>query len=133
MFVSGILFGFFFLAGTINTALPAPVRRGLDFLANYSYSLYLIHFTVLMLFAVYLPSPATHDPAKFLVVVVVANLASMIFWVAFERHYHAIARAAKSTLDRRRVRSAPLELAPMATNLTSAASQNAVDSARERG
>ncbi len=134
IFVSGILFGLFFLAGSVRLVLPAPLRRAIDFLANYSYSLYLIHFTVLMMFVVYLPSPTRHDPSKFLALVIVANLCSIIFWIAFERHYRAIARAAKSALDRRRIRSATLQpvlVQPVATKLTSVASQNAVDTARE--
>jgi peptidoglycan/LPS O-acetylase OafA/YrhL len=135
IFVSGILFGLFFLAGSVSATLPGPVRRAIDFLANYSYSLYLIHFTVLMVFAVYLPSPTQNDPLKFMAVVAVANLGSMIFWFAFERHYRAIARAAKLALDRR-LRSAvmqPIFVEPVATNLTSTAPQNVVDTAREGG
>ena len=136
LFVGGIVFGLFFLAGSVNVALPRPVRRAIDFLANYSYSLYLIHFTVLMMFAVYLPSPTQHDPPTFVAVIIVANLGSIIFWFAFERHYRAIARAAKLALDRRRLRSAmmqPIFVDPVATNLTSTAPQNAVDTAREGG
>jgi peptidoglycan/LPS O-acetylase OafA/YrhL len=134
MFTSGILFGLFFLAGAAGFTLPPPLRRAIDFLANYSYSLYLIHYTILLLFVAYLPSSTHHDVSEFLALVIVANLCSIVFWLAFERHYQAIARAAKGALDRHRLRSQILEpilVQPAATKLTSGVPQNAVDSARE--
>jgi peptidoglycan/LPS O-acetylase OafA/YrhL len=102
MFVSGILFGLFFLAGAIDVTLPSALRRAINFLADYSYSLYLIHFTVLTLFALYESSATQYDPATFLTVLVVANLGGIGFWFAFERHHSMVAQGAKNALDRRR-------------------------------
>src|SRR5262249_36330205 len=106
LFTSGILFGLFFLVGPANLSLPWLLRRTIGSIASFSYSLYLVHYPVLTIFALYLPSPSRYDPSKFLMVFLVANLVGLVFWYAFERHHHVIAQFAKSVLDRRRPRPA---------------------------
>lgn len=106
IFAGGILFGTLFLLGFEPFTLPAPVRRGADFLADYSYSLYLIHFTILIFIAVHRPSADLDDPLMFVAVLGVANLAALLFWFLFERHYPVLTAAARSALDRRRLRAA---------------------------
>ncbi len=102
IFAGGILFGLLFLLGFAPFALPGRIRRAIDFLADYSYSLYLIHFTILIFCALRYPGEAAYDPAKFGGVLLGANLCALIFWFLFERHYHALARSAKAAFDRRR-------------------------------
>lgn len=114
MFVGGILFGCFFLAGTVPTVLPRSARRVIDFCANYSYSLYLIHFTVLTGFILYLPSPTHHDAPMFVGIFATANVVAIVFWAAFERHYRAAAQFAKNAVDKRRLRTAGDAWAPAA-------------------
>ena len=106
IFTGGILFGLLFLLGFAPVKLPSLLRRAIDFFADYSYSLYLIHFTILIWFAVRHPSFELRDPTMFVTVLVVANLAAMLFWFVFERHYPALASSAKAALDRRRLRVA---------------------------
>lgn len=113
-FAAGILFGTLFLLGFAPFTLPSRFRRAIDFVADYSYSLYLIHFTVLIFLAVRYPSGGDYDPAMFLGVLVGANLCAVLFWFVFERHYHALAQSAKAALDRRRSRMVGTEAKPPA-------------------
>lgn len=102
LFTAGILFGLFFLLGVAPVAVPRLVSRTIDRIADYSYSLYLIHYTVLIWFAVHRPSAGHYDVGTFVEILVIANGAAWIFWFLFERHYHRLATWAKSALDRRR-------------------------------
>lgn len=102
LFTAGILFGLFFLLGVVPVAVPRLVSRTIDRIADYSYSLYLIHYTVLIWFAVHRPSAGHYDVGTFVEILVIANGAAWIFWFLFERHYHRLATWAKSALDRRR-------------------------------
>jgi peptidoglycan/LPS O-acetylase OafA/YrhL len=102
IFTGGVLFGLFFLLGARPFTPPRWVRTAIDRLSDYSYSLYLTHYTVLIFFAVHWPSAEKHDPMRFATLVVAANLIAIFFWFLFERHYHALARRAKQMLDRRR-------------------------------
>lgn len=102
LFLAGALSGIFLLVGAVNVVLPRWLSRDIGFLADYSYSLYLIHYTLLTGFALYYPSATENDPLMFLAVIAVANLCSIGFWFAFERHYRAVARAVRSALDRQR-------------------------------
>jgi peptidoglycan/LPS O-acetylase OafA/YrhL len=101
LFAGGVLFGGFFLLGMAPITVPRLVSRTIDRIADYSYSLYLIHYTVLIWYAVHRPSPTHHDVGTFVEVMLVANGAAWIFWFLFERHYHRLAGLAKGLLDRR--------------------------------
>jgi peptidoglycan/LPS O-acetylase OafA/YrhL len=102
IFAAGVLFGGFFLLGLAPIAVPRLVSRAIDRIADYSYSLYLIHYTVLIWFVVHRPAPDHYDPATFVEIFLIANAAAWVFWFLFERHYHRLAGLAKSLLDRRR-------------------------------
>jgi len=97
-----VLFSLFFLLGTVPAALPSWLSRLVDRLADYSYSLYLTHFTVLIWFSLNLPSAGHRDPVLFATVIITANAVALGFWFLFERHYPLLARQAKAALDRRR-------------------------------
>ncbi|GGE99214.1 acyltransferase [Aliidongia dinghuensis] len=101
VFTAGILFGGFFLLGVAPVTVPRFVSRAIDRIADYSYSLYLIHYTVLMWFAVHRPSPTHHDVGTFVEILVIANVGAWVFWFLFERHYHRLAALAKGLIDRR--------------------------------
>jgi peptidoglycan/LPS O-acetylase OafA/YrhL len=106
LFAAGVLFGGFFLLGLAPVTVPRLISRTIDRIADYSYSLYLIHYTVLIWFAVNRPSVTHHDVGTFVEVMLVANGAAWIFWFLFERHYHRLAGLAKGLLDRRSARAA---------------------------
>jgi peptidoglycan/LPS O-acetylase OafA/YrhL len=101
LLIAGVLFSPLFLLGTTAVCLPGTVSRSLGQLAGYSYSLYLTHFTVLTWFTLRLPSETHWDPARFMALFITANAVALAFWFLFERHYPALARLAKTTLDRR--------------------------------
>ncbi|MEI9984549.1 MAG: acyltransferase [Aliidongia sp.] len=103
IFVGGVLFSLFFLLGTVRRGLPARLSRLINRLADYSYSLYLTHFTVLIWFALRLPAADHRAPLTFAVLFVTANAVALVFWFLFERHYPLLARQAKAALDRRRL------------------------------
>ena len=102
IFAAGVLFGLFFLLGIRPVAVPRLVSRAIDRVADYSYSLYLIHYTVLIWFVAHRPSRDHYDIATFTEIFLIANGAAWIFWFLFERHYHRLSGLAKGLLDRRR-------------------------------
>jgi peptidoglycan/LPS O-acetylase OafA/YrhL len=101
IFVAGTLFGTLFLLGFAPLTLPQAFRRAINCLADYSYSLYLTHYTVLIFFWVHMADPTHHDPRMFTVVVVAANVFALVFAFLFERHHRMLARHAKAFMDRR--------------------------------
>jgi peptidoglycan/LPS O-acetylase OafA/YrhL len=101
LFAGGVLFGLFFLLGMRPITVPRLVSRAIDRIADYSYSLYLIHYTVLIWFVVHRPSANHYDVATFVEIFLIANAAAWIFWFLFERHYHRLSGWAKNRLDRR--------------------------------
>ena len=113
LFAAGVLFGIFFLLGAAPIALPRIVSRSIDRIADYSYSLYLIHYTVLIWFAVHRPSADRYDVATFIEIFAIANGVAWVFWFLFERHYHRLAGLAKGLLDRRRRSLAPRAIEPI--------------------
>lgn len=60
-------------------------------LSDYSYSLYLLHFSVLIYLQAYMPS-GLDGLAAVAVALAVANLLAFGFWWLFERHYLAVRR-----------------------------------------
>jgi peptidoglycan/LPS O-acetylase OafA/YrhL len=102
IFAGGTLFGGFFLLGLAPIRVPRLVSQAIDRIADYSYSLYLIHYTVLIWFAVHNPSADHYDIATYWEVFAISNGAAWVFWFLFERHYHRMATLAKGLLDRRR-------------------------------
>jgi peptidoglycan/LPS O-acetylase OafA/YrhL len=101
----GSVYRFPVVAGTSIAILAAyrasawtvlgPAQRPIKFVADYSYSLYLIHFSVLVWVAALLPDLRG---AWFVVIgVVVGNGIAILCWLAFERHFPTI----RSKMDRR--------------------------------
>jgi len=113
LFAAGVLFGLFFLLGMAPVTVPRLVSRAIDRIADYSYSLYLIHYTVLIWFVVHRPAADHYDIATFIKIFLIANGAAWIFWFLFERHYHRLSGLAKALLDRRRRPIAPRAIEPI--------------------
>lgn len=106
MLASGILFGIFFALGFARpVALPPWLRRAIGFLADYSYSLYLTHFTILVWLLVHFGDRHEGQASRFWLAIGGANIVAILFWFLFERHHQALARATKGFVDRRYVRA----------------------------
>ena len=101
LFLATALFGSFFALGTWRGAVPAAVERLVGFLAGYSYSLYLTHYTLLEFLRVRFPG-APNDPGAFWLAILAANLLAIAFWWLFERHHRRLADWAKTWLVRHR-------------------------------
>lgn len=67
-----------------------PAERPIRFLADYSYSLYLIHFSVLVWLAAM--SPGTRGWRFILIGFVLGNVAAIASWALFERHFPTVRR-----------------------------------------
>ncbi|MET0660680.1 MAG: acyltransferase [Steroidobacteraceae bacterium] len=86
--VAIVLFGVLARLFTVRH-LPSKWQRALELAASYSYSLYLLHNTILI--AVLELFPATDPRARAIVAVVLAHACSYLFYLAFERHYRTVA------------------------------------------
>ncbi len=70
------------------TRTSSRYKRALELIASYSYSLYLLHNTVLI--AVLEALPIADMRIRAAVAVVLAHLCSYLLYLAFERHYRAV-------------------------------------------
>jgi peptidoglycan/LPS O-acetylase OafA/YrhL len=91
-------FALAFLALVIFTQSGRLLGRSVSHIirtaADYSFSLFLIHVTILKMVFM-LPGPA---PVKILCGILIANVVSVAFALAFERHYRRIAQMIKDAL-----------------------------------
>lgn len=94
LFLATLIFALFFLLGTVSFRIPFVLERSIEFVAGYSYSLYLTHHTLVDFLAIHYPT-RRGSPAMFWLAVAAANLLAVIFWYLFERHYRQLASFAK--------------------------------------
>jgi peptidoglycan/LPS O-acetylase OafA/YrhL len=85
--------------------LPGIFRKPAEFLASYSYSLYLVHNTILVLVAHFMTSG--NGWTKFVVGAVLAHAAAMLIYWLFERHYRQVGSALKRRFSAKAAQSAP--------------------------
>lgn len=87
------------LAGLLNVrSVPPIVERGCRFFASYSYSLYLIHNTVLVVVW-----ELTRDSPRWLSILLgllLSHVVAYLLYVAFERHYRHVARWLRPRFER---------------------------------
>jgi peptidoglycan/LPS O-acetylase OafA/YrhL len=76
--------------------LPRMLRGPCTFLASYSYSLYLVHNTVLVLVRQFLPD--MQRGAALLVALVAAHVVAFVLYNLFERHYRQVGAVIKQRL-----------------------------------
>jgi peptidoglycan/LPS O-acetylase OafA/YrhL len=95
LFLALVVFGLLFAGGATRAKLPRLLERVIGFAAGYSYSLYLTHFTIMELVAIWDPHH-THDLLFFYGSVVLSNLFAIGFYFLFERHYKSVARFLKT-------------------------------------
>jgi peptidoglycan/LPS O-acetylase OafA/YrhL len=98
LFMALLLFGLMFAFSGLRRAGPQTL---VGFVAGYSYSLYLIHHSIVELLWVK-RQDLIGSHAAFWGLIVVSNLAAIVFWWAFERHHRQMAKAARAWLARRR-------------------------------
>lgn len=99
----GLMSGYQAWRGLRTVGPPRPaVARLVEFVAGYSYSLYLVHFSVLISMAALLPPTGGSGILRVIAGFLLANLVAIGFWWCFERHYPRVGRALHGRLARRR-------------------------------
>ncbi|GAB2174738.1 acyltransferase family protein [Dongia sp. agr-C8] len=88
-----ILFGGFLIVNALHRRAWF-VEKGFGFLAGYSYSLYLVHNTVLIFFR----EKMSASLGSALTAIVAAHAVAFVFYLLFESHYHRVGRWLKNRL-----------------------------------
>ncbi|WP_395020402.1 acyltransferase family protein [Dongia sp.] len=88
-----VLFGGFLIFNAVGRRARL-FEKGFGFLASYSYSLYLVHNTVLILLRDSIPASL----GSALAAMVAAHFVAFVFYLLFERHYHKVGRWLKNRL-----------------------------------
>lgn len=96
VFVSFVLFGTLLWLSTVASQAHR-VGRAMTLLASYSYSLYLVHNTVLIAFQERL-SPFLGDSTPYWAMLA-AHVSAFAFYLCFERHYQLVGAWLKRRLD----------------------------------
>ncbi|HEY0686214.1 MAG TPA: acyltransferase [Steroidobacter sp.] len=92
-----VMFGVLALLMCVQSA-PAVLRRSVNFLAAYSYSLYLIHNTALILVLEHVRTESTW--AHIAIGVIAAHGCAYLLYLAFERHYRLVGRWLRPKFER---------------------------------
>jgi peptidoglycan/LPS O-acetylase OafA/YrhL len=99
LYLGLLLFALFFALGFAAPRVPRWVALPVGFIAGYSYSLYLVHHTLLDFVAAKRPD-LIGSAAAFWALVAASNVLAVVFWVLFERHHRQFARRLKGWLHR---------------------------------
>jgi peptidoglycan/LPS O-acetylase OafA/YrhL len=94
LFLALLVFALFFALGFARLQVAPGLERVIAFVAGYSYSLYLVHHTLVEFLAIHYPD-RQDSPAMFWIAIAAANLLAVVFWYLFERHHRQLARWAK--------------------------------------
>ncbi|HEX7012854.1 MAG TPA: acyltransferase [Steroidobacteraceae bacterium] len=78
-------------------SVPASLKRAAGFLASYSYSLYLVHNTVLIVILELLPIESTW--LRVAIAVASAHCVAYLLYLSFERHYRTVAAWLRPKLE----------------------------------
>jgi peptidoglycan/LPS O-acetylase OafA/YrhL len=101
LYVGCFIFAIFFALGFSEWRVPRLVFGPIGFVAGYSYSLYLVHHTLLEYVSVRHPELIGKAWA-FWASIAASNLLALAFWWLFERHHRQLARAMKGWWAKRR-------------------------------
>lgn len=93
--------------GLIRRPGSALVHRPVAYMADVSYTLYLVHLSILFHVALALPS-LVGQPLAMLAMLAACNLAAWLFFWAFDRHHHRVAGAIRRWLDSQTEPALPL-------------------------
>ncbi len=88
----------FLLVASKEYKLPTFISKVIRFTANYSYSLYLVHYTVLIHLYVRFPGHE-YNLAFFGLAILASNIAAIILWYLFERHYRQVGNWLKERIS----------------------------------
>ena len=92
-----VMFGLLALLMCVKSA-PALLRSAVNFLASYSYSLYLIHNTLLI---AVLENISTQNPwTHVAIAVIAAHTGAYLLYITFERHYRIVGRWLRPKFER---------------------------------
>jgi peptidoglycan/LPS O-acetylase OafA/YrhL len=96
-----VMFGLLGLLMCVQRA-PAMLRGSVNFLASYSYSLYLIHNTMLIVVLEHVPTQITGENAwtHVAIAVIAAHSCAYLLYLAFERHYRTVGRWLRPRFER---------------------------------
>lgn len=108
--LGGALFALLFAFSGVRH-VPHAIERTVGFIANYSYSLYLTHFSILILVKTLFPRD--YDPLAFIVAIALSNVVAVMFWYLFERHYRNVATLLKTMIGQRRHASSAMVRKPL--------------------
>ena len=78
--------------------VPAVLRGSVNFLASYSYSLYLIHNTVLIIVLEHVRTESAW--AHVAIAVIAAHVCAYLLYIMFERHYRVVGRWLRPKFER---------------------------------
>ena len=92
LFAAGFLFLVYHLIGASRAGLPDGLRAVPRFVADFSYSLYLTHFTLLTWLLTLVAEGRLDRSDAFWLCLAGSNLVAIMFWWLFERHHRALAR-----------------------------------------
>lgn len=100
LFIGAALFlGMFALQGKHD--VPPMIRKSCKFVAEYSFSLYLTHYSIMTFLYAAFPGHG-NDPVFMLGTFVITNVFAIAFWWAFERHYKTLATIIKARIFHKR-------------------------------
>ncbi len=88
LYLASAIFSFLFVLGDDLTP-PKIITKIIKFVADYSYSLYLSHFTVLTYLYVRFPDKE-YDLVFFGIAILISNIIAIILWYLFERHHRKV-------------------------------------------
>ena len=100
-FLGSVLFLILFLCGAKGIGVPSRAARCAKFAAGYSYSLYLVHNTFVVVVSLMYPN-MSHNGTIFSVAVLGSNVVAIVFWWLFERHYKTLSCWVRGVLNRMR-------------------------------
>jgi peptidoglycan/LPS O-acetylase OafA/YrhL len=92
-----VMFGLLALLMCVQRA-PAKLRGSVNFLASYSYSLYLLHNTVLIVVLEHVRTE--NEWTRVAIAIAAAHVCSYLCYLAFERHYRVVGRWLRPKFER---------------------------------
>jgi peptidoglycan/LPS O-acetylase OafA/YrhL len=93
LYLSLFLFLVHHVLGAARVELPEAVRAVPRFVADFSYSLYLTHFTLLTWLGTRVAGGALDREAAVWYCLIGSNALAIVFWALFERHHRRLMRA----------------------------------------
>ena len=115
-----IMFGVLALLMCVKS-VPSALRGSVNFLASYSYSLYLIHNTVLILVLEHVRTESAW--AHVAIAVIAAHGCAYLLYVTFERHYRVVGRWLRPKFERALSPRGAAASTPVAADLVASSSR----------